>query len=65
MDIVDRLEEANKIIVRLVEVLDKKYNAGNNDKPKTWEGFVNCNRTEIGTDIDRLIKRSKKYLNSK
>lgn len=63
MDILTRPEEANKIISKLVYVLDTKANAGCDNKE--WKGFENGNGTEFGSDIDKLIKRSKKYLNSK
>lgn len=47
----------------VIDVLDIKGRAGCNDK--SWIGFQNGNGTEIGSDIERLIKKAKKQIEGK
>ena len=44
----------------VINVMDKKGKAGCKDP--TWIGFQNGNGTEIGVDIERLIKQAKRFL---
>jgi hypothetical protein len=45
---------------RVIAILDKKANVG--CKEKGWEGFQNGNGTEVGKDIDRVIKSAHRIL---
>lgn len=44
----------------VIKILDKKGRAGCINK--SWEGYCNGNGTEIGTDIERLIRQAKRIL---
>lgn len=57
------MSELIKLAERVVDVLDKKASAGVYNKE--WKGFTNGNGTEVGVDIDRLIKHCKKIINTK
>lgn len=45
----------------VIKVLDKKARAGC-IKNSSWVGHQNCNGTEIGVDIERLINQAKRFL---
>lgn len=45
---------------RVIKVLDVKARAGCNNP--SWVGYSNGNGTEIGVDIERLIKHAKRLL---
>lgn len=44
----------------VIKVLDTKARAGCDDS--SWVGYSNGNGTEIGVDIERLIKQAKRLL---
>ena len=56
-----QIEEANKIIDNLISILDVKARKGCNDKISSWVGVQNGNGIEIGVDIEKLIRKAKKY----
>ena len=56
-----QIEEANKIIDNLISILDVKARKGCNDKTISWVGIQNGNGVEIGVDIEKLIRKAKKY----
>jgi len=45
----------------VVDVLETKASGGKHN-PAPWEGYENCNGTEVGKDIDRLIRRCKRII---
>ena len=47
---------------RVVDILDKKANAGSRPAQRNWYGFENANGTDIGSDIESLIKQAKNIL---
>ena len=57
----EQLKEANKIIDNLILLLDVKARAGCNDKNTSWVGIQNGDGVEIGIDIEKIIKKAKKY----
>ena len=57
----NQLNEANAIIDKIIKILDVKARAGCFVKNKAWSNFSNGNGTEIGVDIERLIKKAKNY----
>ena len=56
----NRLLAAVRLAETVIKVMDKKGKAGCNDP--TWIGFQNGNGTEIGVDIERMIKQAKRFL---
>ena len=50
-----------KFCNRVIEVLDKKARNGCYGDP-SWIGFQNGNGTEVGKDIEALIKRAKQIV---
>ena len=56
-----QIEEANKIIDNLISILDIKARKSCNDKISSWIGVQNGNGVEIGVDIEKLIRKAKKY----
>lgn len=44
----------------VIRILDKKANRGCSQQ--SWEGFENGNGEEIGTHIDKLIRKAKKIV---
>lgn len=57
----NQLNEANAIIDKIIKILDVKARTGCNDKSASWVGLQNGNGTEIGLDIENLIKKAKNY----
>lgn len=57
----EQLNEANKIIDNLILLLDVKARNGCDDKNKSWVGYQNGDGVEIGIDIEKIIKKAKKY----
>jgi predicted Zn-dependent protease len=62
----ERLKFANVIGVSLakdiVNILEIKCLAGCSEKHKTWQGFQNGNGTDVGKDIERLIRKAKRII---
>ena len=56
----NRLLAAVRLAETVIKVMDKKGKAGCNEP--TWIGFQNGNGTEIGIDIERMIKQAKRFL---
>lgn len=56
----NRVLSAVRLAETVINVMDKKGEAGCNNP--TWIGFQNGNGTEIGVDIERLIKQAKRFL---
>jgi hypothetical protein len=52
----------NNLANRVIAILDIKARNGCVEKEKSWIGFENGNGTEVGKDIERLIKLAKKEL---
>lgn len=44
----------------IVKILDKKARAGCSNP--SWEGYQNGNGTEVGKDIEKLIRKAKRIL---
>ena len=57
----EQLNEANKIIDNFILLLDVKARNGCYDKNTSWVGIQNGNGVEIGIDIEKIIKKAKKY----
>lgn len=58
----DSIINATHLAKNIIKILDKKGRAGCNNQG--WAGFENGNGTEIGVDIERLIKQAKRFLTS-
>ena len=58
----NQIDEANKIIKSIIKILDVKARQGCNQKDGAWFGFQNGNGEEVGKDIEKLIIKSKKYI---
>ena len=56
----NQIDEANRIIKSIIKILDEKAHKGSDNK--VWFGFQNGNGEEVGKDIERLIIKSKKYI---
>ena len=53
-------DELISLALTIVEVLDKRARAGGLNP--SWQGFQNGNGVEVGQDIDRLICKAKRIL---
>ena len=49
-----------KLAREVIRVLDKRCKVSPDD---TWTGYENANGYEVGSDIEKLIKRAKRTLN--
>lgn len=54
------LLDAVRLAKTVINVMDKKGKAG--CKEPTWIGIQNGNGTEIGVDIERMIKQAKRFI---
>lgn len=54
--------ELIKLAQRVVDILDVKARKGCTGENKAWYGFNNGNGTEIGFDIEALIRKAKRTL---
>ena len=53
-------DELIGLALTVVEVLDKRAKAGHLNP--SWQGFQNGNGVEVGSDIDRLICKARRIL---
>lgn len=60
-NLIKRLVDGVRLAQTVIKVLDVKARAG--CKEQSWIGYSNGNGTEIGVDIERLIKQAKRCLN--
>ena len=58
----NQIDEANRIIKSIIKILDVKARQGCNQKDGAWIGVQNGDGIEIGDDIEKLIIKSKKYI---
>lgn len=55
-----QLLAAVRLAETVIKVMDIKGRAGLSDP--TWVGFENGNGTEIGKDIEKMIRQAKRFL---
>jgi hypothetical protein len=58
----DYKSELESLSNKVINILDVKAKSGLNKDHNKWDGFTNGNGTEVGKDIESLIKKAKRLL---